>query len=73
MEVFGVNSNFSDNKEMKQHYQRFAKQLSDWYCSEKTPELASQDTRFTLELQKQKRREKNKKEVEGREVPKHSP
>lgn len=49
-----MNSNFSDNKEMKQHYQRFAKQLSDWYCSEKTPELASQDTRFTLELQKQK-------------------
>ena len=55
MEEYGMNNNNnSDGHEMKQHFQRFAKQLSDWYCDGKTPGLASQDTRFTLELQKQK-------------------
>ena len=54
MEEYGSSNNRSDNKEMKQHYHRFAKQLSDWYSKGNTPELASQDTRFTLELQKQK-------------------
>ena len=46
----------TNNHELKQHYPLFAKQLSDWYCDGKTPGLASQDTRFTLELQKQKLR-----------------
>ena len=56
MEEYGLNPNRSNKNEEKQHYQQFAKQLSDWYCNGKTPELASQDTRFTLELQKQKLR-----------------
>jgi len=57
MEEYGMNNNNnSDGHEMKQHFQRFAKQLSDWYCNGAIPELASQDTRFTLELQKQKLR-----------------
>ena len=54
MDTIELNSSSSGNCEMKQHYQHFAKQLSDWYCSGKIPALASQDTRFTLELQKQK-------------------
>ncbi|WP_294413251.1 hypothetical protein [uncultured Ruminococcus sp.] len=53
MENFDKNSP-SDNHATRQHYQRFVKQLSDWYSSEKKPELASEDTRFALELQKQK-------------------
>ena len=56
MDDLELNTNLSDDREMKKHYQRFAKQLSDWYCKGKMPELASQDTRFTLELQKQKLR-----------------
>ena len=54
MEDLELISNLSDDHAMKKHYNRFAKQLSDWYCKGKTPALASQDTRFTLELQKQK-------------------
>ena len=53
MENFETN-NTPDNRLIKQHHQSFAKQLSDWYSNGKAPELASQDTRFTLELQKQK-------------------
>ena len=38
MEEYGMNNNNnSDGHEMKQHFQRFAKQLSDWYCDGKTP------------------------------------
>ena len=54
MEILGVNINFSDNKKLNQQFHSFAKQLSVWYCDDKAPKLASQDTRFTLELQKQK-------------------
>ena len=54
MDNFELNASLSNKDEKKKHYHRFAKQLSDWYCKGKTPELASQDTRFTLELQKQK-------------------
>ena len=53
MENFENNSP-SENSQMKQHFQRFTEQLSEWYSSGKTPELASEDTRFALELQKQK-------------------
>ena len=56
MDDLELNTNLPDDREMKKHYQRFAKQLSDWYCKGKMPELAGQDTRFTLELQKQKLR-----------------
>ncbi len=54
MEEYGSTNNLSNNKEMKQHFKNFEKQLSDWYCNGNTPELFSQDTRFILELQKQK-------------------
>ena len=54
MEILGLNLEFSDNKKMNQYFHRFAGQLSDWYCRDKTPELASQDMRFVLELQKEK-------------------
>lgn len=54
MEILGMNLEFSDNKKMNQYFHRFAGQLSDWYCRDKAPELASQDTRFVLELQKEK-------------------
>lgn len=45
-----------DNRVTKQNYQCFTKQLSDWYSSGTKPDLASEDTRFSLELQKQKLR-----------------
>ena len=54
MDHFELNTSLSNKDEKKKHYHSFAKQLSDWYCKGKNPELASQDTRFTLELQKQK-------------------
>ena len=54
MDHFELNVSLSNKDEKKKRFQRFANQLSDWYCKGKTPELASQDTRFTLELQKQK-------------------
>lgn len=54
MEILGLDLEFSDNKKMNQYFHQFAGQLSDWYCHDKTPELASQDTRFVLELQKEK-------------------
>ena len=54
MEILGVNINFSDNKKLNQQFHSFAQQLSVWYDLGKIPKLASQDTRFTLELQKQK-------------------
>ncbi|SEL43737.1 hypothetical protein SAMN02910353_02601 [Ruminococcus sp. YRD2003] len=56
MEEYGSSNNHSNKKDNKQYYHSFAKQLSDWYCNGAIPELASQDTRFTLELQKQKLR-----------------
>ncbi|MBQ5311715.1 MAG: hypothetical protein ILP19_06705 [Oscillospiraceae bacterium] len=56
MEDKELNTEHSAVQEMKKHYRSFAKQLSDWYCKGKNPELASKDTSFTLELQKQKLR-----------------
>ncbi|HRR78229.1 MAG: hypothetical protein IJK31_06210 [Ruminococcus sp.] len=37
-------------------YKKFVKQMSKWYSTGELPELASQDLRFVLELQKQKLR-----------------
>ena len=54
MEILGVNVDFSDNKKLNRQFHSFAQQLSVWYCQGKTPKLASQDTRFALELQKEK-------------------
>ena len=54
MDNFKVNAELSDKNDYKKVYQRFAKQLSDWYCNGKTPDLASEDTRFALKLQKEK-------------------
>gem|GEM_PF-737867 len=54
MDNFGLNTDFSNKDVKKQYYLRFIKQLSDWYSNGKTPELASEDIRFSLELQKQK-------------------
>ena len=54
MEIFGVNFNFSDNKKLNHQFHSFANQLSVWYNNDIPPKLASQDTRFMLELQKQK-------------------
>ena len=54
MEILGVNINFSDNKKLNRQFHSFAQQLSVWYSNDTPPRLASQDTRFTLELQKQK-------------------
>ena len=55
MENYEMNSP-SDKRVTRQHYQCFIKQLSDWYSSGTKPGLASEDTRFSLELQKQKLR-----------------
>ena len=54
MDNFGLNTDFSNEDVKKQYFLRFIKQLSDWYSNGKTPELASEDIRFSLELQKQK-------------------
>lgn len=55
MENYEMNSP-SDKRVTRQHYQCFIKQLSDWYSSGTNPSLASEDTRFSLELQNQKLR-----------------
>lgn len=54
MHNFELSPNLPKNNDLNKKYNRFAKQLSEWYNSGKVPELASQDTRFMLELQKQK-------------------
>ena len=54
MDNCGLNTDFSNEDVKKQYFLRFIKQLSDWYSNGKTPELASEDIRFSLELQKQK-------------------
>ena len=51
-----MNFNFSDDKQLNRQLHNFAQQIALWYNDGKTPKLASQDTRFTLELQKQKLR-----------------
>ena len=53
MHNFELSPNLPKNNDLNKKYNRFAKQLSEWYNSGKVPELASQDTRFMLELQKQ--------------------
>ena len=56
MNISGMDISMEGDRKMTPYFHRFAKQLSDWYSSGITPDLASQDTRFTLELQKQKLR-----------------
>lgn len=52
MEIMGVN--ITDAAAQKEPYKRFVEQLSGWYGGGELPQLASQDLRFALELQKQK-------------------
>ena len=54
MHNFEVSPNLPKNHDLKKKYNRFEKQLSEWYINGKVPELASQDTRFMLDQQKQK-------------------
>ena len=54
MEILGMNFNFSDDKQLNRQLHSFAQQIALWYNDGKTPKLASHDTRFTLEQQKQK-------------------
>ena len=54
MDNFEMNINISPTDKNYNYYQSFAKQVSDWYSDGKVSELASQDTRFMLELQKEK-------------------
>ena len=52
MEIMGVNN--TEHTDFQQPYKRFVEQLSGWYGGGALPELASQDLRFSLELQRQK-------------------
>ena len=52
MDILGMN--ITDASAQKEPYKRFVEQLSGWYGGGELPELASQDLRFALELQRQK-------------------
>ena len=52
MNIFGVN--ITDHSELAAPYRKFAGQLSKWYGGGELPELAGQDLRFILQLQRQK-------------------
>ncbi|MBQ4248365.1 MAG: hypothetical protein II703_07215 [Ruminococcus sp.] len=52
MERIGVN--IADNSELEEPYKKFVGQLSDWYGGGELPQLASQDMRYILQLQRQK-------------------
>ncbi len=52
MEIMGVN--ITDASAQKGPYRQFVEQLSGWYGGGELPELASQDLRLALELQRQK-------------------
>ncbi len=44
----------TENSDLAEPYKAFVRQMSDWYNKGELPELAGQDLRFTLELQRQK-------------------
>lgn len=52
MEIMGAI--ITDNSDLKEPYNRFVKQLSGWYGGGEMPQLASQDLRYILQLQRQK-------------------
>ena len=52
MDIMGMN--ITDASAQKGPYKRFVEQLSGWYNGGELPQLASQDLRFALELQRQK-------------------
>ena len=45
---------YKGHSDLKVPYQKFVKQMSNWYNGGELPELAGQDLRFVLELQRQK-------------------
>ena len=47
-------NNANEQFNLKETYKTFVSQMSDWYNGGELPELAGQDLRFVLELQKQK-------------------
>lgn len=46
----------AEHSDLSKPYKAFVRQLSNWYNGGELPELAGQDLRFTLELQRQKLR-----------------
>ena len=46
--------NTKEHLDLDKTYKSFVKQMADWYNGGELPELASQDLRFVLELQRQK-------------------
>ena len=46
--------NITENSDLAEPYKAFVKQMADWYNGGELPELAGQDLRFTLEMQRQK-------------------
>ena len=48
--------NTTEHSDLKGAYKTFVRQMSDWYNGGELPELAGQDLRYVLELQKQKLR-----------------
>ena len=52
MEIMGAN--ITDHSELNESYGRFVEQLSGWYSGGELPQLASQDMRYILQLQRQK-------------------
>ena len=49
-----TNLNSKERSDLKGAYKTFVRQMSDWYNGGELPELAGQDLRFVLGLQKQK-------------------
>ena len=54
MHNFELTPKLPNRSEVKKQFTRFVKEFSDWYAKGKMSELVSRDTRFMLELQKQK-------------------
>ena len=52
MSIFGFS--FTEHSDLAEPYKTFVRQMSKWYNGGEMPELASQDLRFALELQRQK-------------------
>ncbi|MCR5730660.1 MAG: hypothetical protein K6G20_09950 [Ruminococcus sp.] len=48
--------NTEEKTDLSKSYKTFVRQMSKWYNGGELPDLASQDLRFVLELQKQKLR-----------------
>ncbi|WP_303833985.1 hypothetical protein [Ruminococcus flavefaciens] len=49
-----MGNNNTEHSDLREAYKTFVRQMSNWYNGGEIPELASQDLRFVLELQKQK-------------------